>query len=46
VLAGGIVGAFIGPNLASATRTWLAVPFAGAYLALVGVGLLSLLRCR
>ncbi len=42
VLAGGIVGAFIGPNLASATRGWLPVPFAGAYLALVGVGLLSL----
>jgi MFS family permease len=43
VLAGGIVGAFIGPNLASASRDWLAVPFAGAYLALVGVALLSLL---
>jgi hypothetical protein len=27
VLAGGIVGAFIGPNLASARATWLAVPF-------------------
>lgn len=43
VLAGGIAGAFIGPNLASASRAWLAVPFAGAYLALVGVALLSLL---
>jgi MFS family permease len=43
VLAGGIAGAFIGPNLASASRDWLAVPFAGAYLALVGVALLSLL---
>ncbi len=43
VLAGGIAGAFIGPNLASFTRGWLAVPFAGAYLALVGVALLSLL---
>ena len=43
VLAGGVVGAFIGPNLASATRTSLAVPFAGAYLALVVVALLSLL---
>ena len=42
VLAGGVAGAFIGPNLASATRGWLAVPFAGAYLALVGVALLSL----
>jgi len=43
VLAGGIIGAFAGPNLASATRTLLPVPFAGAYLALVGVALLSLL---
>lgn len=42
VLAGGIAGAFIGPNLASAARDWLPVPFAGAYLALVGVALLSL----
>jgi MFS family permease len=43
VLAGGVAGAFIGPNLASATRAWLSVPFAGAYLALVGVALLGLL---
>ena len=43
VLAGGIVGAFIGPNLASATRTAFAVPFVGAYAALVVVALLSLL---
>jgi len=42
VLAGGIAGAFIGPNLASATRGWFAVPFAGAYLALVAVALLGL----
>ena len=42
VLAGGVVGAFIGPNLANATRGWMKVPFAGAYLALVGVALLSL----
>lgn len=42
VLAGGILGAFVGPNLASATRTVLPVPFAGAYLALVGVALLGL----
>ena len=41
VLAGGIVGAFIGPNLASATRELLPVPFAGAYVALVGVAVLS-----
>jgi MFS family permease len=43
VLAGGVAGAFIGPNLASATRGWFVVPFAGAYLALVGVALLGLL---
>jgi MFS family permease len=43
VLAGGILGAFVGPNLASATRDWLAVPFAGAYVVLIGVALLALL---
>jgi MFS family permease len=42
VLAGGIIGAFVGPNLASATRALLPVPFAGAYLVLVVVALLSL----
>lgn len=42
VLAGGILGAVIGPNLALATRDALSEPFAGAYLALVGVALLAL----
>ena len=42
VLAGGVIGAFVGPNLANATRNLLPVPFAAAYLALVGVALLSL----
>jgi predicted MFS family arabinose efflux permease len=42
VLAGGIIGAFVGPNLASATRSLLAVPFAAAYIALVAMALLSL----
>ena len=42
VLAGGIVGAFIGPNLASASRDLLAVPFAGAYLVLIGVAAVAL----
>jgi len=42
VLAGGLLGAVAGPNLASATRTALSVPFAGAYVALVGVALLSM----
>ena len=42
VLAGGIVGAFAGPNLANATRSMMEVPFAAAYVALVVVALLSL----
>jgi MFS family permease len=42
VLAGGIIGAVAGPNLASATRDAFAVLFAGAYAALVGVALLAL----
>jgi MFS family permease len=42
VLAGGIIGAFVGPNLANATRSMLDVPFAAAYLALVAVALMSL----
>src|SRR4051812_6383769 len=33
VLAGGILGAVTGPNLANATRGLLPVPFAGAYAA-------------
>jgi MFS family permease len=43
VLAGGIFGAVVGPNLASATRDAFPVEFAGAYAALVVVALLSLL---
>ncbi|MBC7726744.1 MAG: MFS transporter [Microbacteriaceae bacterium] len=42
VLAGGIIGGVVGPNLANWSRTALDVPFAGAYLALIGVALLSL----
>ena len=42
VLAGGIAGAFIGPNLASYTRNWFEVPFTGAYVALIGVAALGL----
>jgi len=37
-----VAGAFIGPNLANATRDWLPAPFAGAYAALVGVALIGL----
>ena len=43
VLAGGLIGAVAGPNLASRTRNLLEVPFAGAYLALAVVALLSML---
>ena len=42
VLAGGILGAVVGPNLASWSRDALSQPFAGAYLALMVVGALSL----
>jgi MFS family permease len=43
VMAGGLLGAVIGPNLAAGTRDWAAVPFAGAYLALTGVAALALM---
>ena len=42
VLAGGLLGGVAGPNLATATRSLTAVPFAGAYLALAGVALLAM----
>lgn len=42
VMAGGLMGAIIGPNLAMHTKNWLEFPFAGAYLALAGIALLSL----
>ena len=43
VLAGGLIGAVIGPNLANHTRDGLGQPFLGAYLALAVVALLSML---
>jgi MFS family permease len=43
VLAGGIIGAFVGPKLASSSKELLAVPFAGAYVVLIGVAVLALL---
>jgi len=43
VMAGGLIGAVLGPNLAAQTRTLTSVPFAGAYLALAGVALLAML---
>lgn len=42
VLAGGLIGAIIGPNLAARSRSLLAVPFAGAYLVLAGIALLAM----
>jgi len=41
VLAGGVIAAFIGPNLAHWTSAWLVAPFAGSYLALTAILLLS-----
>jgi len=43
VMAGGLIGAIAGPNLAAFTRSITAVPFAGAYLALALVALLGVL---
>ena len=42
VLAGGLIGAIVGPNLASRTRTLYEVPFLGAYMALGIVAILAM----
>jgi MFS family permease len=42
VMAGGLLGAVIGPNLAARTRDISSVPFVGAYLALGVVALLAM----
>ena len=42
VMAGGLLGAVVGPNLASKTRNLMDAPFAGAYLALAVVALLAM----
>lgn len=42
VMAGGLIGAVLGPNLAARTKDLAAVPFAGAYLALAGVAVLAM----
>jgi len=42
VMAGGLLGGVLGPNLAARTRSLTEVPFAGAYLALAGVALLAM----
>ncbi len=42
VLAGGLIGAILGPNLALWTKSLLATPFAGAYMALALVAMVSM----
>ena len=42
VLAGGCLGAILGPWLAGASKNLLVAPFAGAYLLLIGVALAGL----
>ncbi len=46
VLAGGLIGAVAGPNLASQTRNLAATPFLGAYLSLAAVALLAMAILR
>jgi len=41
VLAGGLFGAVLGPNMASYTRDLFEVPFAGSYLSLIAVGVFA-----
>ena len=42
VMAGGLIGAVIGPNLAMYTKNLLPMPFAGAYVALALIALVSM----
>ncbi|MFP5401948.1 MAG: MFS transporter, partial [Gammaproteobacteria bacterium] len=42
VLAGGLIGAVVGPNLANHTRAAMGAPFMGSYLALAVVALVSM----
>lgn len=42
VMAGGLLGAVLGPNLASYSKSLFDTPFVGAYLALVGVALVAM----
>lgn len=43
VMAGGLIGAVLGPNLAARTRELASLPFVGAYLALAVVAVLAML---
>ena len=42
VMAGGLIGAVIGPNMAARTKGMFAVPFVGAYLVLALVAVLAM----
>ncbi|MEI7785614.1 MAG: MFS transporter, partial [Betaproteobacteria bacterium] len=42
VMAGGLIGAIAGPNLAAATKSLTTVPFAGAYFSLALVAVLGM----
>ena len=46
VMAGGLIGAILGPNLAARTRDAFSVPFAGAYLSLAVVALIAMAMLR
>jgi MFS family permease len=46
VLAGGLIGAVFGPNLAAYTRHWFEVPFVGAYVTLAGVALIGMVAMQ
>ena len=46
VLAGGILGAIIGPNLTSWTQNYFSVRFLGGYLALCVAGMIGLILIR
>jgi len=43
VMAGGLIGAVVGPNLAALTRGLFTVPFVGAYAALAAIALLAMI---
>jgi MFS family permease len=43
VMAGGLLGAIVGPNLAARTRELVSLPFVGAYLALSVVAVVAML---
>jgi MFS family permease len=42
VMAGGLIGAIVGPNLASHSKGWFETPFMGAYVALTVVAVMGM----